>query len=160
MKKVFGLFIALLAVFIAVDDVVAAKRQAAINLGTKVRGRTEATGVYNQECYDAYYGCMDQFCIVDNEMGGSCNCNDDIKKYESALNDIKNMLAEAERISTEEVEKVQAGANADIIFKGTRQYDKDGNVIANNATKNQNEIKKNLWSAFYENEDDLNNLCL
>ena len=154
MKKVFGLFIALLAVFIAVDDVVAAKRQAAINLGTKVRGRTEATGVYNQECYDAYYGCMDQFCIVDNEMGGSCNCNDDIKKYESALNDIKNMLAEAERISTEEVEKVQAGANADIIFKGTRQYDKDGHVIANNATKNQNEIKKNLWSAFYENEDD------
>ena len=154
MKKIFGLFVALLAVFVAVDDVVAAKRQAAINLGTKVRGRTEATGVYNQECYDAYYGCMDQFCIVDNEMGGSCNCNDDIKKYESALNDIKNMLAEAERISTEEVEKVQAGANADIIFKGTRQYDKDGNVIANNATKKKDEIKKNMWSAFYEDEDE------
>jgi len=154
MKKIFGLFVALLAVFVAVDDVVAAKRQAAINLGTKVRGRTEATGVYNQECYDAYYGCMDQFCIVDNEMGGSCNCNDDIKKYESALNDIKNMLAEAERISTEEVEKVQAGANADIIFKGTRQYDKDGNVIANNATKDKAEIKKNMWSAFYESEDE------
>ena len=154
MKKIFGLFVAILTVFVVLDDGFAAKRQAAINLGTKVRGRTEATGVYNQDCYDAYYGCMDQFCIVDNEMGGSCNCNDDIKKYESALNDIKNMLVEAERISTEEVEKVQAGANADIIFKGTREYDKDGNVIANNATKKKDEIKKNMWSSFYEDEDE------
>lgn len=138
------------------DDGFAAKRQAAINLGTKVRGKTEATGVYNQECYDAYYGCMDQFCIVDNEIGGSCNCSDEVKQYESALDEIKKMLTEAERIGTEEVEKVQAGANADIIFQGTRQYDKDGNVIATKATKDKTEIKKSMWStsSLYDTDEE------
>ena len=146
MKKILGFGVAVLSVFIGLTDGFAAKKQAAINLGTKVRGKVEATGVYNEECYEAYYGCMDQFCIVDNEIGGSCNCSDDVLKYESALNDIKKMLTEAERISTEEVEKVQAGANADIIFKGTREYDKDGNVIATKATKDKTEIRKSMWS--------------
>ena len=158
MKKIlnFGLFVAFLSAFIGVADSFAAKRQSAINLGTKVRGRVEATGVYSEECYDAYYGCMDQFCIVDNEMGGSCNCSDEVKKYESALDEIKNMLTEAERISTEEVEKVQAGANADIIFKGTREYDAKGNVIATKATKDKDEIKKSMWStsSFYDTDEE------
>ncbi len=156
MKKIFGLFFVVLSVFVGMDDGFAAKRQAAINLGTKVRGKTEATGVYNQECYDAYYGCMDQFCIVDNEIGGSCNCSDEVKQYESALDEIKKMLTEAERIGTEEVEKVQAGANADIIFQGTRQYDKDGNVIATKATKDKAEIKKSMWStsSLYDTDEE------
>ena len=156
MKKILRLGF-LLGMFVSVvggNDAFAAKKQSAINMGTKVRGRTEATGVYNQDCYDAYYGCMDQFCIVDNEMGGSCNCNDDIKKYESALSEIKSMMAEAERISTEEVEKVQAGANADIVFQGERKYDDKGNVIATKATKNKAEIKKTKWSSLYDEDDE------
>ena len=156
MKKILRLGF-LLGMFVSVvggNDAFAAKKQSAINMGTKVRGRTEATGVYNQDCYDAYYGCMDQFCIVDNEIGGSCNCNDDIKKYESALSEIKSMMAEAERISTEEVEKVQAGANADIVFQGERKYDDKGNVIATKATKNKAEIKKTKWSSLYDEDDE------
>lgn len=156
MKKILRLGF-LLGMFVSVvggNDAFAAKKQSAINMGTKVRGRTEATGVYNQDCYDAYYGCMDQFCIVDNEMGGSCNCNDDIKKYESALDEIKSMMAEAERISTEEVEKVQAGANADIVFQGERKYDDKGNVIATKATKDKAEIKKTKWSSLYDEDDE------
>jgi len=154
----FGVVFGIFAAIIGNTDSFAAKRasakkQSAISIGTKVRGKTEAVGLYDQECYDAYYGCMDQFCIVDNEIGGSCNCNDDIKKYESALGDIKSMLAEAERISTEEVEKVQAGANADIIFQGERKYDSKGNVVATKATKNKSEIKRSQWSSLYEDED-------
>lgn len=153
---IFGIFVAVIGATdsFAATKKTSVKKQSAINIGTKVRGRTEAVGIYDQECYDAYYGCMDQFCIVDNEIGGSCNCNDDIKKYESALESIKKTLAEAERISTEEVEKVQAGANADIIFKGTREYDSKGNVVATRATKNKAEIKRSQWSSFYEEEDD------
>jgi len=164
MKKIFGLFVAMLTVGVGMTDGFAAttKRQSAINMGTKVRGRVEAAGVYDEACYEAYYGCMDQFCIVDNEIGGSCNCSDEVKKYESALDEIRNALSEAERIRTEEVEKVQAGANADIIFQGTRQYDDKGNVISVKATKDKNEIKKSMWSTSslydtdeeYEDEDD------
>lgn len=158
MKKVFkfGFIVAFFAAFVGVADSFAAKKQSAINIGTKVRTRTEAAGVYDQECYDAYYGCMDQFCIVDNEIGGSCNCSDEVKKYESALDEIKKMLTEAERIGTEEVEKVQAGANADIIFSGTRQYDANGNVIATKATKDKTEIKKSMWStsSLYDTDEE------
>lgn len=161
MKKILnlGFIFGLLTIFVGGDCLAATKtttkKQSAIQMGTKVRTRTEATGVYKQECYDAYYGCMDQFCIVDNEMGGSCNCSNDIQKYENSLNEIKNLLAEAERISTEEVEKVQAGANADIIFNGSRTYDKDNNVVATKATKDENAIKASMWSSLYDdNEED------
>ncbi len=131
-----------------------AKKQAAIAIGTKVRAKVETKGVYDQDCYDQYYGCMDQFCIVDNEIGGSCNCHDDIKKYESALENIKKMLTEAERISTEEVEKVQAGANADIIFNGTRTYDENNNVVQTTATKDKSKIATTKWSSLYDEDDE------
>ena len=154
----YGLFVGFVSVLFGAGDVMAAaksaKKQSAIQFGTKVRTKVEAKGIYDQECYDKYYSCMDQFCIVDNELGGSCNCSDDIVQYESALEEIKKMVAEAERISTEEVEKVQAGANADIIFQGTREYDKKGNVIATTATKDKSKIKATTWSSFYEDSDD------
>ena len=104
-------------------------KQSAIQQGTTVRTRLTATGLYDQACYDAYYGCMDQFCITDNSNGGSCACSDDNAKYESQLSEIQDMLTEAERIRTEDVEKVKAGANADIVFTGERKYDANGNVI-------------------------------
>ena len=159
MRKIlnFGFVFGLLTVFVGTADSFAAKatkKQSAISLGTKVRARAEAKGIYDQNCYESYYSCMDQFCIVDNEMGGSCNCSDEIAQYESALTQIQNMLAEAERIRTEEVEKVQAGANADIIFQGTREYDENNNVIATNATKNKKDVKSTMWSSLYDEDYD------
>ena len=75
-------------------------KQSAIQQGTKVRAKTDASGIYNQECYDAYYGCMDQFCILDNEDGGSCACSDKNAEYEARLEKIKDTLVEAERLKT------------------------------------------------------------
>lgn len=137
MKKIlnFGLFFGLLTVFIGATDSLAAtttkaKKQSALQAGTKVRAKVEATGIYDQECFDKYFGCMDAFCIADNENGGTCMCSDDAARYDEQLETIKKTLAEAERISTEEVEKVQAGANADIIFNGgERIYNADGSVV-------------------------------
>ena len=103
-------------------------KQAAIQKGTSVRTRVDASGLYDQACYDAYYGCMDQFCIPDNANGGSCTCSDDSAAYEKEFAEIQKILEEAARISTVEVEKVKAGAQADIIFTGTREYDEDGNL--------------------------------
>lgn len=104
-------------------------KQSAIQKGTTVRTRVEATGLYDQACYDAYYGCMDQFCIPDNSNGGSCACSDDSIAYEKEFAEIKAILEEANRIKTIEVEKVKAGADADIIFTGERRYDENGNIL-------------------------------
>lgn len=131
-------------------------KQSAIQQGTKVRAKTTAAGLYNQECYDAYYGCMDQFCILDNEDGGSCACSDKNAGYEARLEKIKDTLTEADRLQTEEVERVQAGANADIIFNGTRTYDKKTGDVAKN-TKSAAEKRKSLlamWDDTLVDDDD------
>lgn len=112
----------------------ATKKQSAIQDSTTVRSKTTAKGIYSQDCYDEYYGCMDQFCISENENGGSCTCSNKYEKYESELAEINKVLAEADRIKTVEVEKVKLGANADIVFNGERKYDKNGNVIRNDKT--------------------------
>ncbi len=136
----------------------ATKKQAAIQKGTKVSAKTEATGLYDQECYDIYYSCMDQFCITDNDSGGSCACSDLSIDYDKQFNEIKELLAEAERISTVEVEKVKLGANADIVFTGTREYDEDGNLKEIEDIGKDKESKRaemlSLWDNMYEDEDE------
>ena len=150
---------AMLIAGLVVDNAMAltkksAAKQSAIQTGTKVRTKVEAKGIYDQECYDAYYGCMDQFCISDNESGGSCACSDLNAQYEKELLEIKELLAEAERIKTVEVEKVQAGAHADIIFgDGKREYDEDGNIVDAD-TKAAKKDMLSLWNSSYDEEDE------
>ena len=136
-------------------------KQAAIQKGTSVRTRVEASGLYDQACYDAYYGCMDQFCIPDNANGGSCTCSDDSAAYEKEFAEIQKILEEAARISTVEVEKVKAGAQADIIFTGTREYDEDGNLkevdeLVNGSSKEQKraELLAMFDSTLYDDEEE------
>lgn len=140
-----------------------AKGQSVIQNGTKVRERVTAEGLYEQECYDAYYGCMDQFCIMDNSNGGTCACSDQNAKLESEFKLIQNTMEEAERIATVEVEKIKAGSKADIIFNGTRRYDKDGNVVgvdeepeqtAEEARQAWDETVASLWSTPADDEDE------
>ena len=138
-----------------------ATKQSAIQKGTTVRTRVAATSLYDQACYDAYFGCMDQFCITDNSNGGSCTCSDDSIEYEKEFAEIQAILEEANRINTVEVERVKAGADADIIFTGERRYDADGNIISDNelieAEKKEQERASLL--ALFENtlytEDDV-----
>lgn len=137
-----------------------ATKKSAITKGTTVRTKIEAKGLYNQDCYDAYFGCMDQFCIMDNSSGGSCTCSNDSIEYEKQFNEIQDMLDEAERIRTVEVERVKAGADADIVFTGERRYDENGNIITKELTleeskKAERESLLSLWEQdIYEDDDD------
>ena len=71
-------------------------RQSAIAQGTTVRTKVEATGLYDQACYDAYFGCMDQFCITDNASGGACNCSNTIneEKKMSTFDKVKKVVVD------------------------------------------------------------------
>lgn len=152
-----GVFGAL--VFLPVHEVGAAiqktAKKPAIQKGTTVRTKTDASSLYNQECYDAYYGCMDQFCISDNEAGGSCSCSNLNAAFEEELAEIQDMLDQAERISTEEVEKAKLGAQADIVFTGTREYDKDGNLKKiDQIGKDSRSSLLSLWDSVFGEEED------
>jgi len=141
-----------------------AKKQSAIQNGTNVRARVAATGVYSQQCYDEYYGCMDQFCMSENINGGSCLCSNNNKNYEAELEEINEILAEADRIKTVEVERIKLGADADIVFTGERKYDANGNVIQYSTVqkkdttpkinKKQEALKLFEVNLFEDDEDD------
>ncbi|MBQ5700277.1 MAG: hypothetical protein IIV74_03215 [Alphaproteobacteria bacterium] len=137
-----------------------ASKQSAIQSGTSVRTKLDASGLYDQACYDAYYGCMDQFCISENESGGSCACSDLSLKYDEQYAKIQETLAEAERIATEEVEKVKLGAQADIVFTGTREYDTDGNLKEIDEIGMDSKEKKRadmmaMWNLVPEEDEDI-----
>ena len=75
-------------------------------------------------------------------------CSDEAAAYDEQLEAIRKTLVEAERISTEEVEKVQAGANADIIFNGgERVYNKDGSVVK---AGEESKDKKVAWTSLFD----------
>ncbi|MDR1207406.1 MAG: hypothetical protein LBK26_03265 [Rickettsiales bacterium] len=158
MKKI--LFVAIsfsLLIFDAHAAPVTAKKTSVIASGTTIRQKVQPTGLFSQECYDNYFGCMDSFCTSDNESGGACACSDENVKYEKVLSDIETQLKNAENLRTIEVEKIQVGAKADIVFGGDRQYDAQGNVISlekkeNKANKEQKKLDLlSLWND--DNED-------
>lgn len=144
----------------AVARKTATKTQSAIQQGTSVRTRVETSGLYSTDCYEAYYGCMDQFCISDNVDGGSCACSDESATYEKELENIKKILANANDIRTVEVERIEAGAQADIIFSGTREYDEYGNVVSSTTVtpEQEKEQKRRDLLAMFDDaleEDDI-----
>ena len=165
LKYVFASVIGLSALLVALDSygLTRTTKQSAIQLGTTVRTKVEATGLYDQACYDAYFGCMDQFCITDNASGGACTCSDDITEYDNELAEIQDILNEANRLRTEEVERVKAGADADIIFTGERRYDADGNILAEGeltAEEQKEQRRADLLALFntnsiYEDDEDV-----
>lgn len=89
--------------------------QKVINLGTKVQSATENT-VVSQECQDAYYGCMDAFCMLDNTSGGRCQCSDRNKDLDLVLEEIMKLDEQSLAMATEGVERLQMGENADAIM--------------------------------------------
>ena len=165
LKYVFASVIGLSALLVALDSygLTRTTKQSAIQLGTTVRTKVEATGLYDQACYDAYFGCMDQFCITDNASGGACTCSDDITEYDNELAEIQDILNEANRLRTEEIERVRAGADADIIFTGERRYDADGNILAEDeltAEEQKEQRRADLLALFntnsiYEDDEDV-----
>ncbi len=163
LKHIFASVIGLSALLIGLDSygLTRTTKQSAIQQGTTVRTKIEATGLYDQACYDAYFGCMDQFCITDNASGGACTCSDDITEYDAELAEIQDILNEANRLRTEEIERVRAGADADIIFTGERKYDADGNILVESeltAEEQKEQRRADLLALFntsiYDEEDD------
>ncbi|MBQ3785389.1 MAG: hypothetical protein II843_03270 [Alphaproteobacteria bacterium] len=92
-----------------------AAMQKALNTGTKVAAATTNTAV-PQECQDAFYGCMDAFCMLDNASGGRCQCSDRITELDQVLEDILKLDDQTYLMATEGVERIQMGDAADAVI--------------------------------------------
>lgn len=127
----------------------AAATQKAIKVGTKVAVAVENTTI-STECQNAYYGCMDAFCMMDNAAGGRCQCNDRITELDTVLAEIMKLEDEIIRIESEGVEKVEMGEYADQVAARTKDITNEfsgsgkGNVVSLSASEAKQEKKSRV----------------
>ncbi|MBN1324609.1 MAG: hypothetical protein JW974_00070 [Alphaproteobacteria bacterium] len=118
--------------------------QKVINTGTKISAANKNI-VVNEVCKQKYEGCMDSFCMLDNENGGRCLCSNRKSELDKVLAEIQKLDAQSYKMATEGVERIEMGADADAAI-----------AAANNSVKNLLEDKEsstrkrtldlNLWN--------------
>ena len=94
--------------------------QKVIQTGQKVNVAAD-NGVVSQECQDAFYGCMDSFCMLDNTSGGRCQCNDKIVSLDAELEEILKMDKQTYIMATEGVERIQMGEAEDELMSQVKK---------------------------------------
>lgn len=118
-----------------------AATQKVLNMGTKVSTATANTAV-DEDCQNAYYGCMDAFCMLDNAAGGRCQCSDRISELNEALDEILKLDEQSVRIATEGVERVQMGDYADQITSRAKSIETEFSTSTNSAKANSTSQKR------------------
>ena len=114
----------------------AATKQKAVNMGTKVAAATENT-VLPQECQDAFYGCMDSFCMMANTSGGRCRCDDRSIELDAVLDQIMKLDAQSKILAEEGVERLERGKDVDTIYSMAEE-------AANKVLADQKKAEKEL----------------
>ncbi|MBR5153467.1 MAG: hypothetical protein IKW57_01590 [Alphaproteobacteria bacterium] len=90
----------------------AATTQKVIGTGTKVAGAAKNI-VVSEECQAKFDGCMDSFCMLDNETGGRCICSDRNEELDSILAEIEKLDQQSYQMATFGVEKIEMGVDAE-----------------------------------------------
>ena len=133
-----------------------AATQKALNTGTKVAAATTNTAV-PQECQDAFYGCMDAFCMLDNASGGRCQCSDRITELDQVLEDILKLDDQTYLMATEGVERIQMGDAADAVISRAKAAG-DSVVVKDTATakRQKRTLDLSMWNNNIFTVDDEN----
>lgn len=134
----------------------AAKKQNILNKGTKVTTATAmADSVVSQECRDAYFGCMDSFCMLENVTGGRCKCSDKSKEYDDLLTQIMEADQQSYLIQTEGVSLIQMGKSAEEVYSmaedAAKKVTKDNKQEEENGIKPLLSYNASIWA---EEEED------
>ena len=87
--------------------------QKVINTGTSVAAANENV-VVSEACRQKYYGCMDSFCMLDNDSGGRCICSDKNAEYDEILAQIEELDLQSYQMATYGVERIEMGDAADV----------------------------------------------
>lgn len=129
--------------------------QKVIQTGSKVATATTNTTV-PQECQDAFFGCMDAFCMLDNASGGRCQCSDRITELDKVLEDILKLDEQTYVMATEGVERIQMGeAEEQIMARAKAAGDKvTGKETAAESAKKARKLDLSAWNNNIFSEDD------
>ena len=132
----------------------AATYKKVLNMGTKVATATANT-VVSQECQDAYFGCMDSFCMVENVKGGRCKCDDKIIEYDARFAEIQEQDKKSYIKQTEGVALVKMGKSADEVYAMAEEASKrlsNEPVVEEKPDVDLSPWNKNTW---FEEDDEI-----
>ncbi len=93
--------------------------QKVINTGTKVATATKNITV-SEECQQKYDGCMDSFCMIENETGGRCTCSDKNAEFDAILAEIEKLDQQSYQMATFGVEKIEMGELANDVIAAAK----------------------------------------
>ena len=118
--------------------------QKVIGTGTTVAAANENV-VVSEACRQKYYGCMDSFCMLDNDSGGRCICSDKNAEYDDILAQIEELDMQSYQMATYGVEKIEMGESADAAIANANAV---AQSIIDNSSAEEKERTLNLESWF------------
>ncbi|MBQ5700285.1 MAG: hypothetical protein IIV74_03255, partial [Alphaproteobacteria bacterium] len=131
--------------------------QKAINTGTKVATATKNITV-SEECQQKYDGCMDSFCMLDNENGGRCICSDKNAELDSILAEIEKLDQQSYQMATFGVEKLEMGTDAeDAIAQANAVAQSIINQDTADSKTSRRKLDLSLWdtTTIFEDDEDI-----
>ena len=130
----------------------AATTKGVIGTGTKI-AKAAKNVIVSEECQQKYEGCMDAFCMIDNDSGGRCICSDRNAELDEVLAQIELLDQQSYQMATYGVERIEMGADADQVLA-------NANAVANSILNEVEEEDKktidlSLWNTpiTFEDED-------
>ena len=81
-------------------------KQNVVGNGTKITSATKSNLV-SESCTEKYNGCIDSFCMIENEVGGRCNCDNKIFELDKILAEIEEIDLQSYRLATTGAKKPQ-----------------------------------------------------
>ena len=132
----------------------AGAKQKVINMGTKVSSATANT-IVNQECQDAYFGCMDSFCMLENTTGGRCKCSDKNAEYDDMLVEIQKLDQQSYVMQTEGVSLLKMGKSADEVYAMAQSAADKVTGVKKEANTNGSSVDLSAWNKDWFEDDDL-----
>ncbi|MBE6462028.1 MAG: hypothetical protein E7006_04285 [Alphaproteobacteria bacterium] len=123
----------------------AATTQKVVGTGTKVATAAKNI-VVSEECQAKYEGCMDAFCMLDNDTGGRCLCSDKNAEYDAILAEIEKLDQQSYQMATFGVEKLEMGADADEAIKMADKVAQEMIEGGTASTKARRALDLTMWN--------------
>ena len=134
----------------------AASTQKVIGTGTKVASAAKNLLV-DETCQAKYEGCMDSFCMLDNDTGGRCLCSDKNAELDAILLQIEELDLKTYQMATVGVEKIEMGSKASDVIAAADAAAAEamGNSDGSSDKATRRSLTASLWDVPVEEEEDL-----
>lgn len=127
--------------------------QKVIGTGTKVAAATKNT-VVSEACQQKYDGCMDSFCMLDNDTGGRCICSNRNAELDDILAEIEKLDQQSYQMATAGVERIEMGADADAAIASANAAAQSVMKAEQASDTKRRTLDLSMWDTFTFDDDE------